>query len=154
MVSHKKHYLLFYFAEPCFTFFRMHFCVNKHGGHIMDGVTGYDENSSKIRTNIPNLFPREEMLGTRLQLSILGTRKQGWVILGLHERLVMHQLFAWIDTVSENNCLLILFIPSRSHKEIVKQILQNLIHSKSCNITNFRCVLLKLEKHQDILPSL
>ena len=47
-----------------------------------------------------------------------------------------------------------LFIPSSSHEEIVKQTLQNLMHYKSRNIIKFRSVLLKLEKHQNILPLL
>ena len=45
-------------------------------------------------------------------------------------------------------------IPSSSHKEIVKQTLQNLMHYKSHNIIDFRCVLLKLEKHQNVLTLL
>ena len=47
-----------------------------------------------------------------------------------------------------------LFIPSSSHEEIVKQTLQNLMHCKSRNMIKFRSVLLKLEKHQNILPLL
>ena len=49
--------------------------------------------------------------------------KQEWVASELHVRPIMCYLFAWIDAVFKNNCLLILFVPSSSHKEIVKQTL-------------------------------
>ena len=73
---YKKHYLLLYFqSSNCFTssFFRMHFCVNEDGGRITNAVPAYEYNSSKIRTNISDLFSRQETLRTRLQHSILGT---------------------------------------------------------------------------------
>ena len=76
----QKHYLLFYFqGSNCFTSscFPMHFCVSKDGGRIMNPVPADDENLSKIRTNTPILFLRQQVVGTMLQPFILGSRKQG-----------------------------------------------------------------------------
>ena len=44
---------------------------------------------------------------------------------------------------------MILAIPLSRHKEIREQTLSNITHYKSCNIINFGCVFLKIEKEQN-----
>ena len=72
VVCYKKHYL-YYFQSSNFRFFIFsHAFLCKQRWQLYHGAPAYDYNSSKIRSNIPDLFPRQETLGTRLQHSILG----------------------------------------------------------------------------------